>query len=123
MPRIFFFNISLDIRTFITLRTAAQLLCAKRYAAPSQWTQTKRIDTHSDRFSQKTNLYSDTRNAQILYVDIFQFVFRADHTATAQARGQKSFHFQMRTLMQVYYRFDIFRSSPFRIDLNLCGHS
>jgi hypothetical protein len=88
---------------------AAQLLCAKRYAAPSRRTQTKQIDTHGDRFSQKTNLYSDTRNAQILYVNIFQFVFRADRSTTAQARGQKSFHFQMRTLMQVYYRFDIFR--------------
>jgi hypothetical protein len=50
-------------------------LGAKRYAPPSRWTSTKQVDTHADRFSQKTNLSSDTKNAQILCVSIFKVCF------------------------------------------------
>ncbi len=69
----------------LVLRNRQLLVAANRYASPSRWTSIKQIDTHGDRFSQKTNPYSDTRTAQILCVNIFQFVFRADHTSTAQA--------------------------------------
>jgi hypothetical protein len=89
------------VQWLIELSASYQLLCwvdslvlrnpllrqaPKRYASPSHRTSIKQIDTHADRFSQKTNLSTDTRTAQILCVSIFKFVFRADRSATTQAK-------------------------------------
>lgn len=68
-------------------------------AATKRLDHTKKIDTHIDRFSQKTNHFTDTRAAQILCVSTFLVCFLCrPHKTRAQAINKDNFVFKATAL-------------------------
>jgi len=94
-------------RTFVllNLRTAAQVVVAKRYAAPSRWTQTKLSDTHRPNKSKKQTSVGHHSAQTHLPRQLFVSLFFAQTTHRPHRQITKTILFQKATALKADARF------------------